>query len=183
MLSRIESVANRGGRAMHSDLLVDDEVFARKGLRQLIDWASCGFRVIGEADNGEDAYAIIRRLKPDLVITDVRMPVMDGLELIRKTTENEPEQPGFIVISGYNEFAYAQQAVRYVVHDFLLKPVDENELKAALRQLDEKLRREKLIRGKKRQLFHDPLVEAAVKGEADEASLQAWAEQLGIRPG
>src|SRR5690606_7438862 len=81
------------------------------------------------------------------------------------------------------EFAYAQQAVRYGVHDFLLKPVDENELKAALRQLDDKLRREKLIRGKKRQLFHDLLVEAAVKGEADEASLQAWAEQLGIRPG
>jgi two-component system response regulator YesN len=168
---------------MHSVLLVDDEVFARKGLRRLIDWASCGYRVIGEADNGEDAYAIIRRLKPDLVITDVRMPVMDGLELIRKTTENEPEQPGFIIISGYNEFAYAQQAVRYGVHDFILKPVDENELKAALRQLDEKLRREKLIRGKKRQLFHNLLVEAAMKGEADEASLQAWAEQLGIRPG
>lgn len=169
---------------MHSVLLVDDEVFARKGLRQLIDWEACGYRVIGEADNGEDAYAFIERMKPDLVITDIRMPVMDGLELIRKTVESKlPEQPGFIIISGYNDFAYAQQAVRYGVHDFILKPVDDGELKAALRNLDEKLRREKLIRGRKRQLFHDLLIEAAVKGEADEEALAAWREQLGVRPG
>jgi len=168
---------------MHSVLLVDDEVFARKGLRQLIDWEACGFRVIGEADNGEDAYAFIEQAGPDLVITDIRMPVMDGLELIRKTVESRSEPPGFVIVSGYNEFAYAQQAVRYGVHDFILKPVDDGELKATLRKLDGKLRQEKLIRGKKRQLFHELLLESAVKGEADEASLAAWREQLGVNPG
>ncbi len=130
---------------MHSVLLIDDEIFARKGLRNLIDWHAFGFEVVGEADNGEDGLEQIERLKPQLVITDIRMPVVDGLELIRLSLENESYQPGFIIISGYNDFAYAQQAVRYGVHDFILKPIDEHMLQETLSKLNQKLNEEKQL--------------------------------------
>lgn len=65
-------------------ILVDDEVFTRKGLLKLVDWTACGFEIVEEADNGEDALEIIERLQPDVVITDIRMPVLDGLELIKR---------------------------------------------------------------------------------------------------
>ncbi len=68
---------------LHRAIVVDDEIFTRKGLLQLMDWEACGFEVVGEADNGEDALELIGSVHPDLVITDIRMPVLDGLELIR----------------------------------------------------------------------------------------------------
>lgn len=103
---------------LHRAIVVDDETFTRKGLLQLMDWQACGFEIVGEADNGEDALELISRIHPDLVITDIRMPVLDGLELIRSVLEQSTEHPAFIILSGYSDFAYAQQAIRYGVHDF-----------------------------------------------------------------
>src|SRR5699024_3235911 len=117
---------------MHKVYLVDDDVFVRKGIKTLIDWESLGFQVFGEADNGEDALAEIQELKPDLVLTDIRMPVLDGLDLVKKTKETLEKPPYFIVISGYNDFKYAQRALRYNVKDFILKPVDQEEIKKTL---------------------------------------------------
>ncbi len=117
---------------MKRAILVDDEVFARKGLLGLIPWAKLGFEVVGEAEDGEDAYALIETVRPDVVVTDIRMPALDGLELIRKVRESGNDKTKFIIISGYGDFKYAQQAVRYDVSDYLLKPIDENELAAAL---------------------------------------------------
>lgn len=123
-------------------LLVDDETFFRQGLRAIVDWQACGYEVIGEEDNGEDAFHFIVKERPDVVITDIRMPEVDGLELIHKVVQEEKLNTKFIIVSGYDEFKYAQQAVRYGVCDFLLKPIDEAGLEETLQQLAESIHRE-----------------------------------------
>ncbi|MFD2657414.1 response regulator transcription factor [Gracilibacillus thailandensis] len=120
---------------MHKVYLVDDDVFVRKGIKTLIDWESYGFTVCGEAGNGEDALAEIKELQPDLVLTDIRMPVLDGLDLIKHAKEMLFQSPYFIVISGYNDFKYAQRALRYGVKDFILKPVDQDEIHQTLKKI------------------------------------------------
>lgn len=125
---------------LHSAILVDDEVYTRKGLMKLIDWEACGFQIVGEADNGEDALELIKRVQPALVITDIRMPVIDGLELIRQITMENIVSPTFIIMSGYNDFNYAQQAMRFGVHDFVVKPIDDIEFSQILTKLNEKLK-------------------------------------------
>lgn len=117
--------------------LVDDDIFVRKGIQTLINWNAYGFEVCGEADNGEDALEKIHQLKPDLVLTDIRMPVLDGLELIERVNSEMNHAPSFIVISGYNDFKYAQKALRFGVEDFLLKPVDQDEIHATLERVSE----------------------------------------------
>jgi two-component system response regulator YesN len=128
---------------MHKVVLVDDEHFVRKGIISLIDWEECGFQVCAEADNGEDALEIIDQVKPDLVITDIRMPVLDGLELIRQLVEEKEAHTKFIILSGYNDFSYAQKAVRYGVCDFILKPLEKEELESTLKQLTTTIEEEK----------------------------------------
>lgn len=168
---------------MYSVILVDDEVFTRKGLRNLINWEACGFRVTGEADNGEDALEIVRRDRPDLVITDIRMPVMDGLELIRLVREDEAlAATAFIIISGYDDFAYAQKAVRYGVVDFILKPVDDREMENVLKKLAERLDREKRERQRQTRLFGEQMVAALIRGDALDEDVDKWAAGEGYRP-
>lgn len=165
---------------MYSVILVDDEVFTRKGLRNLIDWEACGFRVSGEADNGEDALALVRSDKPDLVITDIRMPVMDGLELIRRVREDPAlSDLAFIIISGYDDFAYAQKAVRYGVVDFILKPVDDRELQGVLRELADRLDREREERQQQTRLISERMISALIRGDAPEEDIAAWAAEQG----
>ncbi|UOQ85102.1 response regulator transcription factor [Gracilibacillus salinarum] len=120
---------------MHKVYLVDDDVFVRQGIHTLIDWESYGFNVCGEADNGEDALADILKLQPDLVVTDIRMPVIDGLDLVKHCKESMEQTPNFIVVSGYNDFQYAQRALRYGVKDFIVKPIDQNEFHQTLERI------------------------------------------------
>ncbi|XEC93971.1 response regulator [Paenibacillus tarimensis] len=120
---------------MNRVILVDDEMFARKGLSNLIPWDRYGYEIVGEAENGEEALEIIQKYNPDLVITDIRMPVLDGLELIRQAKQLNTAPPQFIIVSGYDDFKYAQQAVRFGVQDFILKPVDEEELVSTLQRI------------------------------------------------
>src|SRR5690606_36372487 len=120
-------------------LIVDEEIFVRKGLINLLNWSALQYEIIGEAENGAQALPLIEQLQPDLVIVDIRMPVLDGLGLIRQVNESEGHQPMFIILSGYPDFSYAQQAFRYNVSDYILKPVDEQELTAALQRIANKL--------------------------------------------
>jgi two-component system response regulator YesN len=168
---------------MHTVLLVDDEIFARKGLRNLIDWEASGFQVIEEADNGEDALELIQELKPDLVITDIRMPVLDGLGLIGKAAELGMDETSFIIISGYDDFKYAQQAVRYGVFDFILKPIDEIVLKETLDKLDLKLQQEQLARSQREQLHCGTIIKSLIKEEFNDAPIAQWANRLGVKRG
>lgn len=110
-----------------SILIVDDEPLIRKGLAKLVETNPLGWSVIGEADNGREAIAKLEELKPDLVITDIRMPLMDGLELACHIAAHAPET-AVIILTGYRDFEYAQKAITYGVKQFLLKPCPEEEV-------------------------------------------------------
>ncbi|RXZ79685.1 response regulator [Paenibacillaceae bacterium] len=125
---------------MYKVLLVDDEMYVRQGMRTLIDWQASGFEIGGEAENGAEALEWISLHQPDLVITDIRMPLLNGLDLVRKAAETEASRSSFIILSGYEDFKYAQEAVRSGVHDYILKPVDEDELTSSLLRLAGQLR-------------------------------------------
>lgn len=112
-------------------LFADDEPLMLEGLRFLVDWEELDFEICGEALDGEDALQLIHSKEPDLVITDVRMPVIDGLELISRTYDSSL-RPKFIIFSGYADFEYAKRALKYGVSNYLTKPLDERELTEAL---------------------------------------------------
>ena len=102
-------------------LLVDDEEELRAGIRRKIDWESLGFHLCGEAENGQDALELAEQLNPDVVLTDIKMPFMDGLELCRQLKEQLPAIR-LIIFSGFDEFEYARQAIGMNVFEYLLKP-------------------------------------------------------------
>src|SRR5690625_262845 len=132
------------GLLMNRIVIVDDEQFVRKGIIALVDWEKINYQVVGEASNGEDALDLILEEKPDVVLTDIRMPVFDGLQLIQKIKELAIRVPKFIIISGYNDFEYAQKAVRLGVTDFILKPVDKDEIEKTFVDLTPVIERERL---------------------------------------
>jgi two-component system response regulator YesN len=103
-------------------LLVDDESDIREGLQEVVDFSSHGFEVVGEAANGLEAAQACERLQPDLVVTDIRMPLMDGLTMCRQVQKKLPTTR-FIILSGYDDFEYAQQAIRMNCLGYLLKPI------------------------------------------------------------
>jgi Response regulator containing CheY-like receiver domain and AraC-type DNA-binding domain len=166
---------------MRKVILVDDEMFARKGLVGLIPWENYGFEVVGEAEDGEEALALIEQMKPDLVITDIRMPVLDGLELIQAVQARQGKAIRFIIISGYGDFKYAQQAVRYGVQDYLLKPIDEDELVHSLVRIGELLRKEQPRIDAGNALLHASLFEKLLSGRVvEEESLHEAANTFGL---
>ncbi|XID92316.1 response regulator [Paenibacillaceae bacterium WGS1546] len=121
---------------MFKILLVDDEVDIREGLAHLIDWHSFGFTVAGQAANGRDGLELLQSSTFHLVITDISMPVLNGLELIKEMRRLNLQQ-SVLILSGYNDFAYLKEALLYRVENYLLKPVNENELAASLIQIRE----------------------------------------------
>ncbi|MGG4216993.1 response regulator [Paenibacillus jamilae] len=163
---------------LHRAVVVDDEIFTRKGLIQLVDWETCGFEIVGEADNGEDALELISHIHPDLIITDIRMPVLDGLELIRTVLEWSSQHPAFIIMSGYSDFAYAQQALRYGVHDFILKPVDDEDFSATLRKLSERLHHEQQNAQRYQNHLTGGLLETLMMNPVDDTVVTQWEQQL-----
>lgn len=122
-------------------VIVEDERILRKGLVLSIDWEALGCAVVGEGDNGRKGLEIILQEKPDVVITDIKMPVMDGLEMLRLAREQYSFHS--IVLTGFSEFDYAKQAITLGVDDYLLKPVDETELSALMTHLADTIRQER----------------------------------------
>lgn len=119
---------------MYSVYIVDDEEFVVKSLIRGTNWAGNGFEVIASSNDGVDAYEEILRLKPDLVFTDIRMPGMTGLELIKNIKE-KMAAVNFVIISGYAEFAYAQKALNYGAVGYCLKPFDNDEINNVLKKV------------------------------------------------
>ena len=105
----------------------EDEELLLGNLVKKIEQTGLGFRVIGTALTGSQAYDIVKEKNPDLLITDIRMPVMDGLQLIEKVRNHYP-LTRFIITSGYSDFDYAKSAIRLRVSEYLLKPVEPDEL-------------------------------------------------------
>ena len=122
--------------------LCEDEFVVREGIKKNIDWAGNGYEFIGEASDGELALPLIRKLEPDIVITDIKMPFMDGLELSRIIRKELPSIE-IVILSGYEEFDYAKQAISIGVAQYLTKPISGDDL---LRELD--LLRDKIIKSK-----------------------------------
>ena len=112
---------------MNRVVVVEDETMARKGIILTIDWSALGCVVVGEAANGEEGAALVERLSPDIVVTDIRMPGLSGLELIEKISQTDLNIQ-FILLSGFGEFEYAKQAMRFRVHHYLLKPCNEDQI-------------------------------------------------------
>lgn len=108
-------------------MIVDDELIIREALSQMIDYKSIGYELITSARNGMEAYDIICDEYPDVVITDIRMPILNGLDLIERSRKAD-SRITFILLSGYGDFEYARQAMKYGVRYYLLKPTDKNEL-------------------------------------------------------
>lgn len=108
-------------------LIADDEPKIRRGLRKIIDWNSHGVQVIGEAEDGEVALDLIEKLKPDIILLDINMPFLNGLNLLEKLNDLSMNFI-IIIISGYDEFSYAQKALEYNVFDYVLKPVSKEKI-------------------------------------------------------
>ena len=115
-------------------LIVDDEKYVRMGIKSETDWSLIGCEVVGEAANGIEGLEAAETLRPDLVISDIRMPKMDGIEMAEKIIEKCPGTK-VIFLTAYNEFEYARQAIRIGVSDYLLKPFQDGELEGAIQRL------------------------------------------------
>ena len=121
-------------------LIVEDEVMIREGLAKLIK-SHTGHTVAGEASNGQEGLNLALRLRPELVITDIRMPVMDGLQMIEKLHDMNLNTRA-VILSGYSEFEYAKKAIYYGVEDYLLKPLAAEDIVDVLERIEKKMEEE-----------------------------------------
>ena len=126
---------------MRKLVLVDDEASVRQTISQLIDWEAYGFHLVGSASNGEEALTIIEEQEPDVVITDICMPLMDGFELSQAIYEFDPTIK-IIFISGHDNFDFAQSAIRLNIHEYLLKPISPADIQEALIRVNQSLDQE-----------------------------------------
>lgn len=127
---------------MYSILIADDETIIRQGLKCIIDWDELGFTTISEASNGEDALSYILNEKPDVVLIDIRMPKLSGLEVVK-----EARAHGFngkiLILSGYSDFSYAQEAIANGVQFYLTKPIEEDELLKIIKEIASQIESER----------------------------------------
>ncbi len=123
---------------MYTVVFADDEVELRQAILQRIDWEGLGFSVVADAENGVEALEAVEQYEPDLLITDIRMPLMTGIELARRVREVCPATQ-IVFLSGYDDFGYAQEAIRYNVISYLLKPISAAELSEELGHIRAKM--------------------------------------------
>ncbi|NLZ43580.1 MAG: response regulator [Clostridia bacterium] len=167
---------------MYKVMIVDDEPSIRTGLPKIIDWEAYDFSISAVARNGNDAVQKLKLDYPDLIITDIKMPILDGFGLIHHVRNelNDQKMP-FIILSGYDEFEFAKKALKYNVKSYLIKPVDEEELIALLCEIRKELSQDNTYAGFYRQRVdsfnHDyleieefqPLAEAIENNQVGEA--------------
>ena len=172
--------------------IVDDEIATREGIRSASLWDDQNFTLVGEAPDGEIALPMIADEKPDVVVTDIRMPFMDGLALSRAVKRSMP-WIHIVILSGYSDFGYARQAISLGVEEYLLKPVTVEELRTVLERIREKKLEEKRKREEEQQIrsrmasgitfLQDKLLGSLLSEQTDEqgaARMRAQMENLGI---
>lgn len=174
-------------------LVVEDEINQRRALIERVEWEKAGFEVIGQAENGAEALDKVEQLEPDLIFTDIKMPLISGLELAAKVRELRPATQ-IVILSGYDSFEYARTAINYNIISYLLKPISSSELSEQLfdihRRMEERLGG---ISGKTAQTdserlnrltvieFLQPLMFGGSEQQSgDDEKLKAAAAQLGI---
>lgn len=124
-------------------LLVDDEPLSIEGLKSVVDWGKLGYEICGVCENGEEAVSLTKKLRPDVIVTDIRMPVMDGLALISHIRNKLHMNIRFIILSGYGEFEYARKAMQFGVKHYLLKPLFEEEMTDVLKELHNEIEQQR----------------------------------------
>lgn len=169
--------------------LVEDEFVVREGIKKNIDWAGHGYEFCGEASDGELAFPMIKKEKPDIVITDIRMPFMNGLEL-SKLIKKEMPWIEIIILSGFEEFEYAKEAINIGVSQYLTKPISGDDLLKEIDALSEKIEeskrereiKEKYLREMREDIINERKVffEKLVTGSQSAAELIQSAEKLNI---
>ena len=115
-------------------LLADDEIETRDNIVQCIDWSRNGLDLVGSASDGEMAFQMIQTLHPDIAILDIYMPRLNGIQVIERCHAQMKDPPAFIIISGYDDFSCAQQAIRLKVEEYLLKPFRPEDLMGAIQR-------------------------------------------------
>lgn len=168
-------------------MLVDDEIAIRESIRNSFPWEEYGYTLVGEAPDGEIALPIIRDENPDILITDIRMPFMDGMELCRQVKQSMP-WIATVILSGYDDFNYARQAISIGVQEYLLKPVTPRELRQVLDRISQRIREERRERENadkiRRRLtsgsrfVNDRLLSTLFEEEMGENKAELLAEQL-----
>ncbi|MCR5291193.1 MAG: response regulator [Treponema sp.] len=138
---------------MYKIVVIEDEPNVRKELVLCFPWQATGVLFSGEAGDGKQGKELIQNVHPDIVITDIRMPGMDGIEMIHEikqaidaSGDSWSEEPEWIIISGYNEFEYARQAMQMGVQEYLLKPVEDQQLEEALQRCKERIDKKRHIK-------------------------------------
>jgi len=172
--------------AMYKVFFVDDEASMRAGIRDSVDWENSGFTLAGEAPDGEMALALMQEILPDILITDVRMPFMDGIELSKIAKKTMPWIK-IIILSGHDEFEYAKQAISIGVEDYLLKPVTSgklietlNEIAGRIEEEKERLRNfEELVEGSKKVRI-ERLISDLLYGSIDAGEAVPLAQELSL---
>ena len=169
--------------------LVEDEIVMRDGIKSQINWEKEDIEFVGEASDGELAWPMILETKPDILLTDIKMPFMDGLELSALVRKELPDT-SIIILSGYDEFVYAQQAVSLGVTDYLLKPLPPGKLLECIRRVQEKIEQERAqsdsvwseeLAREQQDAEKNLLFRALVTNERPLKEILAMSDHLGIR--
>lgn len=154
---------------MYSILVADDEAIIREGIKCLFDYEALGFTICAEASDGDQTFQKIQALQPDVVLMDIRMPGMTGLEVVKKAREMGYNGK-VIIISSYSDFKYAQEAIRHGVQYYITKPIDEDELQNILHEFKEAFDQEEMVKSASahyRQKARSSIIKDILLGEAD----------------
>ncbi len=172
---------------MYRLLIVDDEEDIRNGMSRGIPWKEWGFTVVGIAENGEEAVFLTEKEKPDVVLSDIRMPKMDGVELMQYLHDNLPEIK-IVILSGYNDLEYLNMAIKNQVTEYMLKPTDIEEFEQLFRKIrknldEEKSRREelnqlKLAAMQSQALSYETVLNNLLDGYVGDSREYAWKQEL-----
>lgn len=161
---------------MYKVLLVDDEYMILQGLTMIIDWQALGFDVVSTARSGQEALAYLAQYPVDVMISDVNMPGMTGLDLIEAAKTNHP-QLQTLILSGYQEFSYVQKAMELETKGYLLKPVDKAELQAKMKQFKDWLDTQQ-AESIRQETYHDSLLTLWLTDELSEKEFHQLSQDL-----
>lgn len=167
-------------------LLVDDEPFILQGLQIIIDWAAEGFEIAAIKANGKEALEYLKNNKVDLIISDIQMPIMTGLELLETIRKENISDARFVILSGYDNFSYTQKAIRNDCMDYILKPVQAEDLLSVIRNVSKLSEQNKEMEKKQHEIedaYNARNIIALLKGKYDEDNLEYVNHHLAISEG